>query len=56
MIQNSTLVAHLKKSKSRVESWPAWKQEQSGTQVRKQSGQSTSNQRSQARQREVFEI
>ncbi len=56
MTQNSTLVAHLKKSKSRVESWPTWKQEQSGTQVRRQSGQSTSNKNSQARQLETFEI
>ncbi|BCL73736.1 hypothetical protein TUMSATVNIG1_57200 (plasmid) [Vibrio nigripulchritudo] len=35
MSPNSTLVAHLSKSKSRVESWPAWKQEQSGTKVKR---------------------
>ncbi|MDN3612629.1 hypothetical protein QWZ16_23840 [Vibrio ostreicida] len=34
MSPNSTLVAHLNKSKSRVESWPTWKQEQSGTKVK----------------------
>lgn len=53
MRQNNTLVAHLQKSKSRVESWPTWKQEQSGTQVRKPSSQSNSNQRSRTPQPEI---
>jgi hypothetical protein len=34
MSPNKTLVAHLSKSKNRVESWPSWKQEQSGTNVK----------------------
>lgn len=34
MTQNNTLVVHLNKSKNRVESWPLWKQEQSGTNVK----------------------
>ncbi|GHX15144.1 hypothetical protein VCSRO62_2986 [Vibrio cholerae] len=56
MRQNSTLVAHLQKSKSRVESWPTWKQEQSGTQLRVKSDQPTPSQSSQTRQPEVLEL
>ncbi|MGF1868392.1 hypothetical protein [Photobacterium indicum] len=44
MSPNSTLIAHLSKSKSRVESWPTWKQEQSGTNV-KRSNSPTAQQR-----------
>ncbi len=41
MSPNSTLVAHLSKSKNRVESWPAWKQEQSGTNVKQSNSSAT---------------
>ncbi len=53
MSPNSTLVAHLSKSKSRVESWPAWKQEQSGTKVKRSNSSESQQRQSQVKESAV---